>query len=341
MKKRRPIKPHKDNIFLFPNVDKLLMEKGLEKLKNKKFKEAITLLEEAQELDLDNEEISLGLIIAYFESNNLQVAKQLAHKSLKKGLGDYFQLIDIYIMILLQLNEYEEIVSTVQALLDEREIPSEKLDNFSKILEFSKRKLDSQSKKMMDPPSFPEEKDMNLFQYDNINDQFLAIAKLSQKNVRGYLNEIRDYLKSSEGHPFLKSMLLQLLKEQDVNEEMVVEKFQQRHSINPIHLVDMDSYMEATDITAILKRVMEQENPTLYESMKEMVTRHSFLLFPIERQPSDPKMWAAAYHFMALEYFGMPNSIEKTALKYEVKPGNLNDAISFLRKLEEISSPII
>lgn len=340
MKKRRKIKPHKDNIFLFPDVDKLLMKKGLTSLHNKKFTEAISFLEEALELDPTNDEISLGLIIAYYESGNLLTAKQLAYKSMKQGVGDYFQLIDIYIMILLQLNEYEEIVSTIEALLDEREIPREKLDNFTRILEFSKRKLEAEST-VSNISIENETVDFDLFQYENLNDQFLAVARLSHLNARSYLNGIKDYLKWTEGHPFIKTMLIQLLKEQEVDTQLDIEKFQQRLTINPIQLKEVEKVLGAEEIMNIIKSEIEQENPSLFESIREMVSRHSFLLFPIERKPSDPRAWAAAYHFIVLEYFGMPNSIEKLVQKYETQSTSMKEAIKLIRELEEISSPII
>lgn len=346
MKKRGTIKPHKDNIFLFPNVDKLLMEKGLESLKNKKFYEAIDYLEKAKELDQYNEEIQIGLIVAYFESGNLSNAKKLANESLQKGLGDYFQLIDLYIMILLQLNEYQEIVVTLEALLEEKEIPSEKLENFSKILEFSKRKLESDHNKLVNSPSsiesdINEDKTFDLFQCQSLNEQFLTVAQLSEKNVRTYILGIKDYLRSTKGHPFIKTMLLQLLKEQEVNENITLEKFHQTFVFNPINLVEIEVFLEEEGICGILKQELEHENPTLFENIRAILSRHSFLLFPMERKPIDPTIWAAAYHFIALEYFGIYTTIEESMEKYEVDERNLTKAIAFIRELEEISSPIL
>jgi tetratricopeptide (TPR) repeat protein len=340
MKKRRKNILLKDNIFLFPNVEKLLMEKGLEKLKSKNYSEAIRYLKDAKEIDQDNEEIDLGLILAYFESNKLQEAKLLAQENLHKGFGDYFQLIDIYIMILLQLNEYEEIVTTIQALIDEREIPVEKLDNFKRILEFSTRKLNSDNH-LLQRESFDERVEFDLFQLEDLNEQFLAVANLAHTNVRVYLAGIKEYLHSPKGHPFVKTMLLQLLKEQEVNEELLLEKFQQTTQINPIKLAELEVYLENPEISKIIQEQMEQSNPTLYDNMKDILHRHSFLLFPLKRTPSNPIIWAAAYHFIALEYHGETVSVEKLARKYQVDPTELDRAIVFIRKLEEISSPII
>ena len=60
-----------------------------------------------------------------------------------KGIGDYFQMVDLYLTILIQLHEYQEIVITIEALLDEKEIPPEKHDHFLTILQFSRRMADN------------------------------------------------------------------------------------------------------------------------------------------------------------------------------------------------------
>ncbi|HYK72370.1 MAG TPA: tetratricopeptide repeat protein, partial [Pseudoneobacillus sp.] len=294
--------------------------------------------------DQYNEEVELGLIIAYLESGNLSKAKKLANECLQKGVGDYFQLIDLYIMILLQLNEYQEIVVTLEALLEEKEIPIEKQENFTKILEFSKRKLESDQNKLVNESIESDihvDASFDLFQYHSLNEQFLAVAQLSERNVRAYLPGIKDYLNASDGHPFIKTMLLQLLKEQEVNEEIIVEKFQQTSVFNPINLADLEAISEENEIDNILKRELEHDNPTLFESIKSIVSRHSFLIFPMERKESEPKVWAAAYHFMALEYFGIHASIDEMIEKYEIDERKITEAIAFIRELEEISSPIL
>ncbi|MHC0037443.1 tetratricopeptide repeat protein [Pseudoneobacillus sp. C159] len=340
MKKRRKAKHHQDNIFLFPNVDKLLLEKGLDRLKNKKFNEAIEFLEEAQQLDEDNEDIAFGLIVAYFEVNNLTAAKELAQSTLKKGAVDYFQLIDIYITILLQLNEYEEIVATIGALLEEKEIPIEKLDSFTKILEFSKRKLDTvhSASEQVEDESIEE---WNLLEYESLNEQFLAVAELAHKNVRAYLPHIRIYLQSPDGHPFVKTMLLQLLKEQEVSQEVEVEKFDKYIKMKPVELPNMEQYLADSPGLEHLKNELEQDNPTLFESINAIFARHSFLLYPLSREPITPSVWAAAYHYIGLEFYGEQVSIEKLAKKYLINQGEISETLRFLKKLEEISSPIL
>src|SRR5690606_39227335 len=124
---RRPErKKTNSKIILFPDLEKRLLEKGLESLQQNKFTEAIDYFENAIEIEPESSEIHIGLVLAYFESGELHKAKERANYMLQSGIGDYIQVIDLYLMILVQLHQYDEIIATIEVLLEEREIPKEK-----------------------------------------------------------------------------------------------------------------------------------------------------------------------------------------------------------------------
>ena len=50
-------------------------------------------------------------------------ARELCHELLRMGIGDYFQIMSIYLMVLLQLSEHEEMVETIELLFQENQIP--------------------------------------------------------------------------------------------------------------------------------------------------------------------------------------------------------------------------
>ncbi|HWJ79832.1 MAG TPA: tetratricopeptide repeat protein, partial [Niallia sp.] len=117
MKKHEP--EQKENIIYFPNLDKRLLEKGLDAIQQKKYKDALPLLNDALERNPDNSDIKIGLILSYYELGMLEDAKLIAKGMLAEGSGDYLQVLDLYIMILVQLHEYEEIVTTIEVLLED------------------------------------------------------------------------------------------------------------------------------------------------------------------------------------------------------------------------------
>jgi tetratricopeptide (TPR) repeat protein len=341
MKKRERAK-RKDNIIFLPGLEKRLTDKGLESLQNKRYQEAITLLEEAREHDSDNSDILIGLVLAYFESGAYKKAKELANEMLLKGIGDYIQLVDLYLTILIQLHEYHEIVTTIEALLDEKEIPPDRHDHFLTILQFSKRMADSSQPEPSEDSiedSYPKE--LGLSSLKNINEQMLVISSMAEKNIRPYMDEIKDYLNSETGHPFLKTMLLSLLKEQEYDKEIVVKKFSEELRAVPTKLPDIQSEPRMKEIANLLEKRLENNDPVLFENMKGMVERIFFISYPFELNPEAESAWAAAFHLLVLDYFGAEPDIHEISNEYEISIEKIEQALSKIRELEEISYPNI
>jgi tetratricopeptide (TPR) repeat protein len=333
----------KDNVILFPGLEKRLLEKGLDYLKQQKYREAIQFLEQALEHDPENSDIYVGLVLANYEAGNTHQAKEIAAEMLRSGLGDYIQVIDMYLMILVQLNEYNEVVSTIEALLEEREIPADKHEHFSTMLEFGRRMLDGESE--MEPIEIfeeePEEQELNLFDYQNPNDQVMAAAGLSKINIRPYIMQIREYLAAEAGHPFFKTMLLNILKEQEYTEETQVSKFDWTESFMPAKLPELKDYIENRGVIQLLSTEIESDDPILFENVQRLVERYFFLVYPFKLPIGQASAWAAACHFTANEYYGFEDPLESFAEIYSSQVGETEQVLDFIRKLEEISYPII
>ncbi|MFJ5758222.1 tetratricopeptide repeat protein [Neobacillus sp. NPDC093182] len=341
MKKRERAK-RKDNIIFLPGLEKRLTDKGLESLQNKRYQEAITLLEEARVHDPENSDILIGLVLAYFEAGAYIKAKELANEMLLKGIGDYFHMVDLYLTILIQLHEYQEIVSTIEALFDEKEIPPDRHDHFLTILQFSKRMADnSQQEPVEEAKKETHLKELKLSSLKNLNEQMLAISSLAEKNIRPYMDEIKEYLNSEDGHPFLKTMLLTLLKEQEYDKEVVVKKFNEDLSIVPTELPDIQTQPRMKEIENILEAKLENSDPVLFENIKGMVERIFFISYPFELKPEAVSAWAAAFNLLVLNYLGGEPDADDISDEYEISTEKIELALAKIRELEEISYPNI
>lgn len=342
MKKRE--KPKKvDNVIFFPGIEKRLKDKGLESLENKKYHEAIDLLEEARELDPENEEILIGLVLAYFEAASYKKAKKLANDMLLKGIGDYFHMVDLYLTVLIQLHEYQEIVSTIEALLEEKEIPPDKHDHFLTILQFSRRMAEN---RQIDPSeSEPEEaakpQKLNLASIKNLNEQMLIVSNLAEKNIRPYLPEIAEYLAAESGHPFLKTILLTLLQEQEIDREVTVAKFDLKQTFIPTRLPEVRLQPRMIEIKAILENRLESSDPVLFENISGLIERIFFIAYPFDLEPTSAHAWAAAFYQLAQVYLGIEPEMGEIAEDYGVRPEEIEQAAAQIEAIEKISYPNI
>ncbi|MEH6940991.1 tetratricopeptide repeat protein [Bacillus sp. JJ722] len=323
-------------IIPFPGLANRLVEKGMDALVNKEFRTAAELLSQAVEIEENDSNAQFGLVVALVELGKYQDAKVYCHQLLKKGIGDYFKLMEMYVMILLELNEYEEMASTISALLDENQVPLDKEEQFEKMLEFSQRMVIEQSDNTLEEVVDEAEENLDLLSKSN-QEQLLIISKLKDDNARKYLTEIKSYLQSKEGHPFLKTMLLLILKEQEVLDECIVDKFSKRRSIIPASLEDIHNRPFYVGTEKSLEDVLEHESPSLLQLAQQLLERSQFLLYPMEPE-SDFENWAAAFHILAEQYQGItPNETEIMEL-YNGEIIKLKDALAVLQHIEEISS---
>lgn len=340
MKKRDS---NKDNLILFPGLGKRLLEKGLDYLKQQKYREAIQCLEQALEHEPENSDIYVGLILVHYETGNLKMAKEIAADMLKSGRGDYIQVIEMYLMILVQLNEYSEVVTAIEALLEDREIPVDKHEHFMKMLEFGRKMKDGTEKyetAEMDDEQ-PEEQELDLFESEDINKQVLALGSLTNVNIRPFIKVLKKFAGSEEGHPFIKTMLVNILREQEYSEEIGVSKFGWNESFTPTHLPDVKEYIEDSGVLQLLADEIENDDPVLYEQVQSLVERYFFLVYPYKTPVGKPAAWAAAVHFTANEYYGFDDPLEEFADLYGSHHVEAAKVLEFIRELEEISYPII
>lgn len=336
--KKRARKRLNNKVILFPDLENRLLEKGLESLQLKKFRDAVEYLEEANALSPDHHEILFGLVLAYFELGWLTKAKELANQMLLKGIGDYIHIVELYITILVQLHQYDEIITTIEVLLEEREIPKEKFEHFNRMLHFSRKMLQAKpqtDRKIEETIS----KDLNLFSYEDQDAQMLLASQLAERNIRPYIDEIKSYLSSKKGDLFLKTILLNILIEQQYDKEVKVEKLDRVLTVNPASIKDENIQPQLDRLLQLLGEQLEHDDPVLLENLKNLIKRHFFYIFPFQLEPFKDIVWAAAYHSLGAEYQGIPSQLEELASCYDVTEEDMMRAGLVLMKIEEISSP--
>jgi hypothetical protein len=191
------------------------------------------------------------------------------------------------------------------------------------------------------PKEEVSKKSLNLFSLKDPNEQMLLISELADKNIRPFLNEITDYLSAAQGHPFLKTLLLNLLKDQEYDKEITVSKFNLINHLNTAELPEINSQPRMSAIIDILKRHLENSDPILFANVKSLVERHFLITYPFRLEPEDANAWAAAFHFIALEYYGAKPEKNQFSGEYSVSIIDFEAALVLIKEIEEISYPII
>ena len=327
-----------DNVIQFPNLERRLVEKGLEQLHQKKFHEAIPLLEQAILLDPFNSDSQMGLVLAYFDAGMVDKAKQLVGKMLFEGIGDYFEIMNLYLMLLVQVHKYDEVVSVLEELFVSEKIPKEQFENFNRLLHFSRRMLDTSIQQENENERYNEpHKELNLAQYQDSGAQIGLAAELKERNIQPYLMELIDYLQSNDGGAFFKSLILNILRDHLYDQPVLIQKFGRKITVIPKTLTSLNDNPQLEDITKAIGQRLENEDPILYDHIKKLVERQFFLLYPFKLEPDDVAIWAAAYHSLGNEYYGNRDTDDELMDSYHVLQMDMKKADSFIRMIEEIS----
>lgn len=323
----------KDNVVLFPGLKTRLFQFGMECLKERQFEEAAKLFEQAREIGQEDEEIEMALAVAYYESADYQKAKDMTEDMLHKGIGDYFEINDLYLMILMQLNMHDRVVHTLETLFEEQHVPLEKREHYQTLLKFSRRAMNNKQ----DPENIAKESEPTILGKGDLQEQLVRISALADKNIQPYKDSLMELLKDSQAHPFLQTVALNVLMEHQIQTPVQVEKFTYTGEFVPSELPDVMAKPIYQVIISKLNEELEHDNPVLLEQLKDMIQRHQFLIFPFDFAPENGALWAAAYRGFGHEMYGENWSNERMAGKFNVDPEELEHAISFIFDLEQHS----
>jgi tetratricopeptide (TPR) repeat protein len=328
----------KGKILQFPGLKERLLEKGVQALENGEIQESADLLTQAYEMDPENPDINTALVLALYENKQYDDAKVICKEMLLEGIGEYFEVVDMYLMILIQLHQHQDVVDTIHALFDEKEVPFDKEEHFRKLLHFSEKVLDGKETvtRMDEKSEIPE---TSILKDKSLEEQTLIAAQLVHQNIRPYLPELVSFLKEGTSHPFLQSMILNVLREHDYDKETFINKMEREVIVTPSELPDVFETKIFMEVSEQLEELLSQRNPTLFQHALELVKRHSFLLYPFDLE-GDPANIAIVYASWAADMFA--DSILKEELNQEMEHcGECTNLMEQLHTLEEISSPTI
>ncbi|MCD8028296.1 MAG: hypothetical protein LUF02_06475, partial [Erysipelotrichaceae bacterium] len=143
---------------------------------------------------------------------------------------------------------------------------------------------------------------------------------------------IRDYLIDPKRDFFIKTLLLEILIDQQVDDEFEIEKFQQYYDINPIYMplvLEQDAYQV---IGLYLEKNIEDNNPTLYQQCLDYLEYYLYSIYPYEIYEDDYHIIAATIHYyvatmqmidideedIEIMYYCTMDEIERMKLKFNL-----------------------
>ncbi len=249
----------------------------------------------------------------------------------------YYDVVSMYVTTLKELGEFEE---AIQLLIEELSMPYipyqyENLFNTAYdqiLLEKQEANYEVESKNQI----FSIEEIEQILKNKECNDDllYMALDQLQQLNIRLIIPTIKDYLRSPDRHFFAKSLLIEILIEQQVDEDIEVEKFGYVYDVNPSYMSLVLEQSQYEGIFTYLENALENDNPSLLEQCREYLEYYLYSIYPKDIYEEEYGIIAATIHYyiMTLQY--MDVDFDDLEVMYHCEREEIEQEILALKQIE-------
>lgn len=310
-------------VIIFPGTVERIFNEAKSLAEQNRFQEANDLFEQALLLEEGNE-VSLS-VFAYslYETKNYERAKEICEDLLAMGPSMYFEVMELYLTICMQLRQFKQVEKIIQSLLEEDVIPSDEIEKFTRLKNLNAEIAENQEVHFSQAENNDEDFNAQLFLQLPVQQQLLQIHEMTELNIRPFVEEIKIIIETESVHPFIQSLLLILLVEQKVNMPIALAKFNHMDTVNP---AELELPTKLTQFQAVMERITEslEQDPSMLEAVGHLIAKHAIVLYPFEWRGYTNDAVANSYvHFVKTMFGGQP----------EVN----NELADFLQKLEYMS----
>lgn len=292
-------------VILFPGTVERIFNEAKSLAELNRYHEANDLFEQALLLE-EGDEVSLS-VFAYslYEAKSYERAKEICEDLLAKGPMMYFEVMELYLTICMQLRQFKQVEKIIQSLLNEDIIPSDEIDKFTRLKKLNAEIAEKQEAHLLQTTIDEEEDefDAQFFLQLTVQQQLLQIHELADINIRPFVEELKIIIETESVHPFIQSLLLILLVEQQVNVTIAIAKFNHVNTINPAQLELPTKLPQFQVVMGHITERLEQE-PSMLEAVNQLVAKHAIVLYPFEWIGYNSEDIANSYVIFVKSMFG-------------------------------------
>ncbi|WP_164668453.1 tetratricopeptide repeat protein [Virgibacillus doumboii] len=266
-----------DNVILFPKWRTKLEEESLLALKEKKYEEALTKLDELLSYHVDNHEIIMGKLMCLMELDRYDEAQDLCETLIThKYDGNYYHYVHIYLTILFQTSQYEHLMEQVELEFETGNVPDIILEQFQQLYDMSK---EMQNEITYERSSEYISELQEAVNQQNHAEQWRLVERMRQINADP-TKTVKPLLTNENVHPVTKTAILKWFKEKNVSDEVAIRKLDTQMTITPVNIPDIRSHPTMKQLVLIIGE-LEQKDPTLFQIVDKLLYRYIYVRYPV------------------------------------------------------------
>lgn len=273
-KKYRELK-RKGNVIVFPTTVTRLLAEGMTCLKEEKYEDARDSLYQVLSYEPEHAAALGGYAYCLYELGEFQEALEVCRELLKIGPIHYLETMELYISILMQVREFEEAEKMIEALIEEKVLPEERLEQFQQLRDLNERIAANAASEKVDASQYAIETFLVLHPAE----QEQLILDLPTTSYQALRKKLIAIIEHPEADLLTKTYILFMLFQEKIDAEVSVQKFHYTGTFSINELPDPVNNSRIRKIMSILEEGLSKD-PTRMEMVKELFERHIYLLYP-------------------------------------------------------------
>lgn len=287
-KKYRELK-RKGNVVVFPTTISRLLTEGMTLLKQERYEEARDGLYQVLTYEPEHPAALGAYSYCLYELGDYEEALEVCRELLSVGPIHYLETMELYISILMQVREFEEAETVIEALIEENVLPEERLEQFQLLRDLNER-IASKSIEKIDPEQFSTEKFLALKPYE----QERKVMELPQSSFKALAAKMIALVEHPDIDPLTKTYILFNLHQEKIHAKANIHKFHWSREFSIADLQDPKNSPRVRNIKEIFAEQLAKD-PTRLQMVNELFERHVYLFYPFLMDDWDEKEVAEAY----------------------------------------------
>lgn len=249
----------------------------------------------------------------------------------------YYEVTALYLNALKELEEYEQAINILIEELSMPYIPQQYENLFNAVYDEIILMKQEKNYQLENKSTIMSAQEIGrLLDRDKVNDDliYMALDQLQQLNIRMIMPEVARFLKNPHKSSFAKTLIMEILIDQQVDEEFTVVKGDETYYFNGSYsplVLERECY---TLIGKSLSRVLEDDNPTLLSQCLDYLEYYLYTIYPKDIMPEDCDLVAATLHYYVATLQNMPVDPSDIEIDYNCDLSDVEKEILALKQLE-------
>lgn len=262
---------------------------------------------------ISGHEIITGKLICLMELGRQLEAELLVEESIHMRDQNYYEYVHIYLTILFQTNQYEKLMEQVSLELEDDYTPEMIREQFQQLYDMSANmQSDILDKKT---PEYIADL-ITAVQEEDFPKQWKVIENMRKMKMEP-TEKIIHFLNNESIHPVIKTVIFKWLRDKEVTKLVKVSKLGKEQTLRPSELYTVREHALFKRIILLINEV-EQQNPTLFIFLEQLLYRYTYVCYPILSPGIDVILIAEALKQIGEEYMQEPlnDNIDEEVKKY-------------------------